>query len=433
MAYSVVAENLSKQYEIGQFKRDDLIQEALIEWIKHPFRKRRGQTESVWVLQGVSFQVKEGEVVGIIGRNGAGKSTLLKILSRITYPTSGKIEARGRIAALLEVGTGFHGELTGRENIFLNGSILGMRRKEIEGKLDAIIEFAGVEQFIDTPVKRYSSGMFLRLGFAVAAHLEPDVLVIDEVLAVGDVGFQRKCLNAMSELRNGGRTVLFVSHNMAAVENLCSRVLWIDNGRLRQDGDAKEVISAYMSTFAEAADQQLDLRKIEARRGSGNIRYTKVEFLDDDRKPTEVVRSGDRLVIRLHYEAKKQLENLIFGVEIHTQLGTAVAQVSTYNDGVEISVASAGCGYIDVEIRELNLMPGCYYLSLEIANYGRIYHDVLQHCAVLDVQRSGRYGLGRGMTAKPVMCLSCAWEHRPVTSAILREETVGQSLQLANY
>ena len=196
----------------------------------------------MWVLQGVSFQVKEGEVVGIIGRNGAGKSTLLKILSRITYPTLGKIETRGRIAALLEVGTGFHGELTGRENIFLNGSILGMKRKEIEGKLDAIIVFAGVAQFIDTPVKRYSSGMFLRLGFAVAAHLEPEVLIIDEVLAVGDVGFQRKCLNAMSELRNGGRTVLFVSHNMSAVENLCSRVLWIDNGQLRQDGDAKEVI-----------------------------------------------------------------------------------------------------------------------------------------------------------------------------------------------
>ena len=188
-----------------------------------------------------------------------------------------------------------------------------------------------------------------------------------------------------------------------------------------------------MSTFAENRNQQLDLSNVESRRGSGKIRYTKVEFLDDERKPIGVVRSGDRLVIRLHYEAKKQLENLIFGVEIHTQLGTVVAQVNTYNDGVEISFASAGCGYIDVEIRELNLMPGRYYLSLEIANYGRIDHDVLQHCAVLDVQISGRYGLGRGMTAKPVMCLSCAWEHRPVTSAILMEETVGQSLQLANY
>ena len=209
MAYAVVAEHLSKQYEIGQLKRDGLFQEALTDWIKHPFRKRGGQTESIWALQDVSFQVKEGEVVGIIGRNGAGKSTLLKVLSRITYATSGKVTVRGRIAALLEVGTGFHGELTGRENIFLNGSILGMTKKEIAKKLDTIVAFAGVEKFIDTPVKRYSSGMFLRLGFSVAAHLEPDVLVIDEVLAVGDVGFQKKCLDAMDDLRGGGRTVLF--------------------------------------------------------------------------------------------------------------------------------------------------------------------------------------------------------------------------------
>src|SRR5206468_10115511 len=200
--------------------------------------------ETIWALKDVSFKVQEGEVLGIIGRNGAGKSTLLKVLSKITYPTSGKMKVNGRLAALLEVGTGFHGELSGRENIFLNGSILGMTRKEIEAKLDAIVSFAGVERFLDTPVKHYSSGMFLRLGFAVAAHLEPDVLLVDEVLAVGDAAFQKKCLNAMDEMRSGGRTVLFVSHNLAAVENLCSRALWIDNGQIRLDGKPKDVIEA---------------------------------------------------------------------------------------------------------------------------------------------------------------------------------------------
>src|SRR4029077_19960305 len=200
----------------------------------------------------VSFHVDEGEVIGIIGRNGAGKSTLLKILSRITYPTSGAVKVRGRIASLLEVGTGFHDELTGRENFYLNGSILGMKKREVDRHFDAIVDFSGVEQFIDTPIKRYSSGMRLRLGFAVAAHLDPDVLVVDEVLAVGDAGFQKKCIKAMDGLRSSGRTVFFVSHNLAAVENLCSRGIWLDAGSIQMDGAAKEVILSYMRSFASA-------------------------------------------------------------------------------------------------------------------------------------------------------------------------------------
>src|SRR4029077_13066264 len=203
-----------------------------------------------------------------------------KVLSKITYPTSGRVKVRGRVAALLEVGTGFHEELTGRENIFLNGSILGMKKKEVEAKLDAIVDFAGVERFIDTPIKRYSSGMRLRLGFAVAAHLEPDVLIIDEVLAVGDAGFQKKCLDAMEEVRKGGRTVLFVSHNMAAVENLCSRGIWIDNGRIRQDGETSEVIQSYMGSFSEGKRTGFDLDKIQVRRGAGGARLTSLEFFD---------------------------------------------------------------------------------------------------------------------------------------------------------
>src|SRR5216110_435265 len=243
MTRSLEIQGLSKQYRLGQAQHHQMLRERLIEMIKRPLGRMK-ETESIWALRDVSFDADEGEVVGIIGRNGAGKSTLLKVLSRITYPTSGEVKINGRVASLLEVGTGFHDELTGRENIYLNGSILGMRKAEVQRKLDQIVEFSGVGKFLDTPIKRYSSGMRLRLGFAVAAHLDPDVLIVDEVLAVGDAGFQKKCIKAMEGLQEGGRTVLFVSHNLAAVENLCSRGIWIDAGKIRMDGRAKDVIEA---------------------------------------------------------------------------------------------------------------------------------------------------------------------------------------------
>src|SRR5215469_7134055 len=248
MTESITVEGLSKRYEIGALRQETQLRDQLVHLLRAPFR-RRAPKEAIWALRDVTFTVQQGEVVGIIGRNGAGKSTLLKILSKITYPTSGRVRAHGRVAALLEVGTGFHEELTGRENIYLNGSILGMKKREVDAKLEAIVEFSGVERFIDTPIKRYSSGMRSRLGFAVAAHLEPNVLIVDEVLAVGDAAFQKKCINAMHEMRGGGRTVLFVSHNMAAVENLCSRGIWISQGQIEQDGPVREVIEAYMASF----------------------------------------------------------------------------------------------------------------------------------------------------------------------------------------
>jgi lipopolysaccharide transport system ATP-binding protein len=345
--------------------------------------------------------VKEGEVVGIIGRNGAGKSTLLKILSKITYPTLGQVAVHGHVASLLEVGTGFHEELTGRENIYLNGSILGMTRRQVEERMDAIIAFADVEKFIDTPIKRYSSGMRLRLGFAVAAHLDPDVLMVDEVLAVGDVGFQRKCLKAIDDLRGSGRTVLFVSHNMAAVENLCSRAVWIDAGRVRQDGNVKEVIGNYMSSFTRAQERAGDLRHIERNGGSGEIRYTGIEFLDVTRKPVRVVRSGDKLVVRLHYHAARHMRNLVvFGFRIFTELGTLVTDVSTGCTGTDISNLVPGEGYVDVEIDFLNLMPSRYSLSLWLHNDGGIVYDVLEHCAMVDVEVSNYFGSGKGIDSR---------------------------------
>ena len=248
-------ENLSKEYRIGAREAiDKTLRETLMGGFQSPVRwaaklwhrdaaQSAESTETIWALKDVSFEIKRGEVVGIIGRNGAGKSTLLKLLSRITEPTTGLVEIHGRVGSLLEVGTGFHGELTGRENIYLNGSILGMKRVEIQRKFDEIVAFAEVEKFIDTPVKHYSSGMYLRLAFAVAAHLEPEILIVDEVLAVGDVNFQRKCLNKMQDVGQQGRTVLLVSHNMSAITRLCTRAILIDQGKILKDGSSSQIVN----------------------------------------------------------------------------------------------------------------------------------------------------------------------------------------------
>ena len=231
MPRSILVDDVSKCFEIGQYNHT-MLREALMGAIGGLWgRRKRSNREVMWALKGISFEIESGELVGIIGRNGAGKSTLLKVLSNITYPTSGQVDVDGRVGALLEVGTGFHEELTGRENIYLNGSILGMRKREIDATMDQIVEFADIGEFLDTPIKRYSSGMRMRLGFSVAAHLRTEVLLVDEVLAVGDVGFQKKCLGTMRELGDKGRTLVFVSHNMAAVENLCRRTIWIEGGK----------------------------------------------------------------------------------------------------------------------------------------------------------------------------------------------------------
>jgi lipopolysaccharide transport system ATP-binding protein len=254
------AEHLGKRYRIGGAQAGyKTLREALLSAAGAPARWLKGggrPPTTFWALEDVSFEVARGEAVGIIGRNGAGKSTLLKILSRITRPTRGRVELQGRVSALLEVGTGFHGELTGRDNIFLNGAILGMRRTEITTKFDQIVDFAGIEQFLDTPVKYYSSGMYVRLAFAVAAHLEPEILVVDEVLAVGDAEFQKKCLTKMGTAASEGRTVLFVSHNMSAIQDLCSSAFWLDRGRIVQTGDAKTTVAAYLSRQAREIKQQ---------------------------------------------------------------------------------------------------------------------------------------------------------------------------------
>jgi lipopolysaccharide transport system ATP-binding protein len=356
--------NLSKRYQIGKRAEHLMLREQLVQLITSPFQRR--QEETIWAVRDVTFNVRKGEVVGIIGQNGAGKSTLLKLLSRITYPTSGSVKVRGRVASLLEVGVGFHDELTGRENVYLNGSILGMRKREVDERFDAIVDFAGVEQFIDTQIKHYSSGMRLRLGFAVAAHLDPDVLIVDEVLAVGDASFQKKCLAAMDGLRSGGRTVLFVSHNMAAVENLCSRGIWIDGGRMRMDGAARDVIAAYMAAAAGGATVGSQFSEDTRRLGTGDIRFSKVEVLQPDGSPAKVVRCGDGLIIRLHYRAKKTIHNPSFGFRIYTNMGTLVTETGNLLHGVRVPRAEPGEGAIEAEIKSLTLLPAQYSLSLWI-------------------------------------------------------------------
>jgi len=301
---AIRVENLGKLYRIGQRERYKALRDVLTDAMYAPIRRirstfrcsnvKRGDNNYIWALKDVSFEVKRSEVVGVIGRNGAGKTTLLKILSRITEPTEGYAEIHGRVGSLLEVGTGFHPELTGRENIYLNGAILGMKKAEIERKFDEIVAFAEIEKFMDTPVKRYSSGMYVRLAFAVAAHLEPEILLVDEVLAVGDVAFQKKCLGKMRDVAGQGRTVFFVSHNMAAVEALCSCAMILKEGENSAIGSPQQIISEYLQTVRNEVN--LSLKDRRDRIGRGNIRFIEIAF--DGTNGSNRYTIGDDILVR---------------------------------------------------------------------------------------------------------------------------------------
>ena len=404
--HSVVVQNLTKRYALGSGQM--MFRELIMNALRRPARE---ELRVLLALIDVSFAIDRGELVGIIGRNGAGKSTLLKVLSRITYPTSGTVHVKGRVGSLLEVGTGFHEELTGRENIYLNGAILGMKKREIDRKLDEIIDFADVERFIDTPIKRYSSGMRMRLGFSVAAHLDTDILFVDEVLAVGDVGFQRKCLGAMSDLKTKGRTVLFVSHNMSAVEHLCPRAIWIEAGRVQEDGPSSRVLRNYMGMYDGSERTSLDLTTVANRRGSGAVQYRSIAFLGDDAAPLDLIRSGDGFRVRLGYEVMEKVLNPIFGFQLFSASGVFLTDVSTWNLGVEIPVLHPGRGHLDLRIDSLNLMPGRYFLSLWLSSPDGTGHDVLEHVTALDVEPSNYYRSGRGIDSRfGIVVLPCNWE-----------------------
>lgn len=327
MSVAIAAEGLGKRYQIShQLKPYGRLTESLMGALRTPVDllrgRRREATEWLWALRDVSFEVQQGDVVGVIGRNGDGKTTLLKVLSRITEPTTGNVMLRGRVASLLEVGTGFHPELTGRENIFLSGAILGMRRAEIARKFDEIVDFAGTEQFLDTPVKRYSTGMQVRLGFAVAAHLETDILLVDEVLAVGDAAFQAKCIAKMSDVAAGGRTVMFVSHNMQAVARLCNQAMLLWAGRIAFAGPTEETIDAYASSWTQQVDKG-DGSFVYLDRGDGDARITAIRLLDAQGRPALRHNVLEPIDIEIEFVVRRKFPTLLIACEVWSRDGTA--------------------------------------------------------------------------------------------------------------
>ncbi|MEW6734868.1 MAG: polysaccharide ABC transporter ATP-binding protein, partial [Acidobacteriota bacterium] len=329
----IKVENLSKQYSIGLREvRYATLRESLMGILRAPLallRRSSGATEEmVWALKDVNFEIRPGQIVGVIGRNGAGKSTLLKILSRITEPTTGRVELYGRVGSLLEVGTGFHPELTGRENIYLNGAIIGMKKREIDSKFDEIVAFAEVERFIDTPVKRYSSGMYLRLAFAVAAHLETEILVVDEVLAVGDAQFQKKCIGKMGDVAKGGRTVLFVSHHMAAIEALCNRCLLFSQGRLTAMGEPSQIIAQYLSSDIASDTAYVSLLSHTRRTHSSFPIMTAVALFSELDMPVTSVRMGAPLSVQVNFNSPSKPLQPVLGLVIKNAHGMPIFGVN---------------------------------------------------------------------------------------------------------
>jgi lipopolysaccharide transport system ATP-binding protein len=361
---AIRVEHLSKQYHIGGKQAAyQTFREALIETAAAPLRWLKGERAEknlFWALDDVSFDIKHGEAVGIIGRNGAGKSTLLKILSSITTPTRGRVELYGRVGSLLEVGTGFHPELSGRENIFLNGAILGMSRVEIQGKFDEIVDFSGVEQFLDTPVKHYSSGMYVRLAFAVAAHLEPEILVVDEVLAVGDAEFQKKCLGKMSDVASGGRTVLFVSHNIPAVLRLCPKSILLDKGRLLRQGNSPDVVNYYLDSnqYNEGAVNWMT----DDAPGDDDVKLLGVRMVDDTGVSKSVVEITERHFLRIRYSTSKPALKFRCSVKFRTQ--GVVAFVTMAPSEQEHDRSGIYESYVEIPANLLS--EGEYSLSMSI-------------------------------------------------------------------
>lgn len=404
---AIKVEKLSKLYRLGMKEQiHDTLVGAVVSLLKSPwknFKKLRNLSnvdlneesdDILWALRDVSFDVMHGEVLGIIGRNGAGKSTLLKILSRIVEPTSGSVTINGRVASLLEVGTGFHPELTGRENVYMNGTILGMRKHEIDRKFDEIVAFSGVEKFIDTPIKRYSSGMKVRLAFSVAAHLEPEILIIDEVLAVGDAAFQKKCLGKMQEVATQGRTILFVSHQLESLSNLCTRAILLERGAVVCGGDTETVISEYISDVNVASCTSLATRN--DRQGDGNMRFveTWVENVKGER--TFVVRSGDSIKIILKYEVfgEHKINNLTVSLALNSNKNIAITLLRNSYTGDLFDNDIPEFGVFECVIPKLPLNSGTYYYNVSAHSSGGL-EDWVERAGVFNVEAGDYFGTGK--------------------------------------
>ena len=408
--YAIEVKNLSKRYRIGvEQETNDTLAGVIVDWLSRPVRNYRrlrelthfnredsSRDDVIWALRDVSFNVNPGEVVGIIGRNGAGKSTLLKILSRITHPTEGRIDLSGRISSLLEVGTGFHPELTGRENIYLNGTILGMTKMEVDQKFDEIVDFSGVQKFIDTPVKFYSSGMGVRLAFSIAAHLEPEILVVDEVLAVGDAEFQNKCLGKMQDVADYGRTVLFVSHNMSAISRLCQRGIWLEDGKIADSGPVEEVIQAYL--FSGVADQTPKLSFPDQQDPAGGITSLEVVDLLGNSSLTHL--SENPFTIKIGYQLRENLQNYRLGINLRTPDGYEVLTRTNSDLDNELWSDPMGDYSLSVEIPGQLLRPGQYLVTVFLGQPGIRQLDKRENIAAVHLE--GKTYQGQGLIISPL-------------------------------
>jgi len=406
---------LGKKYHIGGPQKSyHRLTDQLADMFMAPFRRAgnllRGRAtgaaeldETIWALKDVSFEIKSGEVVGIIGRNGAGKSTLLKILSGITDPTEGYADIYGRVGSLLEVGTGFHPELTGRENIYLNGAILGMRKAEIERKLDEIVAFAEIDKFLDTPVKHYSSGMHVRLAFSVAAHLEPEILLVDEVLAVGDMAFQRKCLGKMDDVAQEGRTVVFVSHNMGLLQTLCERGIFLQQGAVSTDGTISEAVDAYLQTLEQARSQ--DLSKRTDRKGLGQVRLVGAEVINNSNGSSSILKTGHPA--RFVFGVNAIVPGIACNFFIYDTIGQPVTSFKSKVRGPEDAYDPRNGLEFVCELDELLLLPGRYRIDVAIVGDNRL-QDFVEAAAVFEVGE----GHVRGRPAQPDGKFSVCMSHR---------------------
>lgn len=388
--------HLSKQYRIGERQSYLTFRDSLANWWRRSQSPHSDSPNTYWALRNLTFTVKKGEVLGIVGRNGAGKSTLLKILSRITQPTTGTIWLRGKITSLLEVGTGFSPELTGRENIYLNGAILGMSRQQLNQEFDRIVEFAGIHDFIDTPVKRYSSGMYVRLAFAVAAHLYADILIVDEVLAVGDSAFQKKCLGKMDQIARSGRTVIFVSHQLDAVARLCNRCLLLDQGQLVASGKPQKIINRYLQQLEALSDQDLATRT--DRIGKGLVRFTDTWVEDKTGHRTRTVECGEAvtLVARYQAETSEPLVDAQVGLALTTANNQRITDLGNYYTGQPLPSPLPPTGMVRCHIPKLPLNAGLYFYNVIIRSNLHIQDWVMQ-AGQLEVVGSDYFGTGRPM------------------------------------
>jgi lipopolysaccharide transport system ATP-binding protein len=380
----IEVESLSKKYLIAQNTvKYKTLRESLMSLA---FLKPK---QEFWALRDITFSMNPGETMGVIGENGAGKTTLLKLLSRITKPTSGRGKIHGRVASLLEVGTGFHPELTGKENIYLNGVILGLKKKEIDRNFEKIVEFAGVSNFLNTPVKHYSSGMWARLAFSVAAHLEPEILLIDEVLSVGDAEFQKKSLAKMNELSTHGRTVVFVSHNMAAVRNLCSRCMLISEGKIRKIGEANEVIDTYLSNNIRNLDGTIDLLNIPNRKGSQKVKLKKIELQNQHNLTTGTFLIKDDLCIHLYFESFECMRNVKIVIEILESSGERICSMYDSDSGFSLKNV-LGDKHVSITVKDIRFCPGRYHISVslisEIFNYSLDFYDEIEYAISFNVE-----------------------------------------------